>query len=130
MILVDSSVWIDHFRGDLTPTVKRLHQYLANDAEALYLADLVMLEVLRGIPNAAQGRMIEQTFYILEVVEIAGVQACKRAASKYAKLRAQGFTTKKLADLLIANWCIDENVALLHDDKDFLPFAKLGLRMA
>jgi predicted nucleic acid-binding protein len=130
MILVDSSVWIDHFRGDLTPAVKRLHQILANDAEALYLADLVMLEVLRGIPNTAQGRTIEQTFNILEVVEIAGVQACKRAAAKYVKLRAQGFTTKKLADLLIANWCIDENVALLHDDKDFLPFAKLGLRMA
>jgi predicted nucleic acid-binding protein len=43
-------------------------------------------------------------------------------------LRALGVTVRKPIDCLIATYCIEEGVALLHRDRDFEPFVEhLGL---
>lgn len=46
MILVDSSVWIDFFRGNDTPQVERLDALFAQ--ERIAVGDLIMTEVLQG----------------------------------------------------------------------------------
>lgn len=130
MILVDSSVWIDHFQGHSSKQVEQLRRLLQEGATGIYLADLVLLELLRGAPTSREEQRIESLFAELIGVEISGFMECRSAAKKYTQLRKDGFTITKTVDLLIASWCIDEGVALLHDDKDFLPFAKLGLKMA
>ena len=44
MILVDSSVWIDYFRGTVTPQSDRLDTLLSS--ELLFMGDLILAEVL------------------------------------------------------------------------------------
>ena len=39
-------------------------------------------------------------------------------------LRRLGATVRKAIDGLIAAWCIQHGVPLLHADRDFLPFAR------
>ena len=45
-MLVDSSVWIDYFRGTITPHSERLEALLGN--EVLTIGNLIRTEVLQG----------------------------------------------------------------------------------
>ena len=49
MILVDSSVWIDYFRGTVTPQSDRLDTLLSS--ELLFMGDLILAEVLQGFTS-------------------------------------------------------------------------------
>lgn len=46
MILVDSSVWIDYFRGNPTVHAEKLDSLLGK--EPLAIGDLILTEVLQG----------------------------------------------------------------------------------
>ena len=46
MILVDTSVWIDYFRGVVTPQSEKLDTLLG--VEQLFTGDLILTEVLQG----------------------------------------------------------------------------------
>ena len=54
MILVDSSVWIDYFRGDDTPQTDRLDALLGR--QPLAAGDLMLTEVRRGSTASATSR--------------------------------------------------------------------------
>lgn len=58
MILVDSSVWIAHLRGQTTPATTKLE--LAAEREPLLVGDLILLEVLQGAKDEAQATRIER----------------------------------------------------------------------
>ena len=49
MILVDSSVWIDYFKGTITAQTERLDSLLG--LEPLAIGDLILTEVLQGFHN-------------------------------------------------------------------------------
>src|ERR1019366_5856083 len=49
VILVDSSVWIDYFRGAPTPETDRLDALLGS--ESLAVGDLILAEVLQGFTS-------------------------------------------------------------------------------
>jgi predicted nucleic acid-binding protein len=42
-----------------------------------------------------------------------------KAASNFRFLRSKGVTIRKTVDILIGSWCIEHEVELLHNDKDF-----------
>ena len=46
MILVDTSVWIDYFRGVVTPQSEKLDTLLG--VEQVFTGDLILTEVLQG----------------------------------------------------------------------------------
>jgi predicted nucleic acid-binding protein len=46
VILVDSSVWIDYFRGATTPQAEKLDALLGTEPVAI--GDLILTEVLQG----------------------------------------------------------------------------------
>lgn len=51
-----------------------------------------------------------------------------KAARHYRGLRESGVTVRKTIDLMIATFCVDHGCVLLHDDRDFDPFARhLGM---
>ena len=51
----------------------------------------------------------------------------RRRAANYRTLRTHGVTVRKTIDLLIATWCIEHGVPLLHRDRDLDRFeAYLG----
>jgi predicted nucleic acid-binding protein len=129
VILVDSSVWIAHLRGERTPATVRLER--AAGREPLLIGDLILLEVLQGARNEAHAARIERGLRQYDVVPLLGPDLAARAARNYRRLRALGITIRKTADIVIATFCIEHRHALLHDDRDFAPMEKhLGLMAA
>ncbi len=129
MILVDSSVWIDYFRGTSTPTSERLDALLMT--EPLYIGDLMLAEVLQGFTTDRDFERGLQLLSGLNLVEIAGEKIAIAAARNYRDLRARGVTVRKTIDCLIATRCLSDGYALLYSDRDFDPFVQhLGLQSA
>jgi len=129
VILVDSSVWIDYFRGVATPQSDRLDQLLGRDL--LATGDVVLTEVLQGFSSDRDFNQALGLLASLTVVPIGGQDIAVRAARNFRTLRAQGVTVRKTIDTLIATRCIQDGYALLYSDRDFDPFVEhLGLASA
>lgn len=128
MILVDSSVWIDYFRGDATPGTTALDDMLGR--EQVIVGDLILAEILQGFDTEAQAARAERLLGSLETIELGGRDAAVAAAASFRALRRAGVTVRKTIDTLIASCCIREGHVLLHNDRDFDAFeTHLGLRV-
>lgn len=126
MILVDSSVWIDYFRGNSTPESDRLDALLSS--EPLAIGDVILTEVLQGFLGERDFNQALRLMSSLILVDIAGHQIAVQAARNFRLLRARGITVRKTIDTLIATRCIEDGLSLLYSDRDFEPFAEhLGL---
>ncbi len=127
MILVDSTVWIDYFRGKSTRQTDKLDRLLG--IEPLAIGDLILTEVLQGFTSDREFRQAERLLTSLEMVDLGGTDLAIQAAKNYRTLRALGVTVRKTIDTIIATRCIENGYALLHSDRDFDPFVThLGLR--
>ncbi len=75
MILLDSSVLIDHFRGTINPQTQQLKRWLTGDdgPPDIGVADLVIFEVVRGFSTASAQARARDLLLDLEVVEIRGL---------------------------------------------------------
>ena len=126
MILVDSSVWIDYFRGVSTPQSDRLDLLLG--VEPLAIGDLILTEVLQGFTRQRDFDQALELLGGLTLVEIGGQDIAVQAARNFRVLRALGVTARKTIDTLIATRCIESGYPLLFSDRDFEPFVEhLGL---
>ena len=123
MILVDSSVWIAHLRGSLTPATAKLEA--AVTFEPILVGDLILLEVLQGARDELAAARIERGLRRFEVVPLLDADL---AARNYRRLRDMGITIRKTNDIIIGTFCIERGCSLLHDDRDFVAMeAHLGL---
>lgn len=126
MILVDSSVWIDFFNGADTPQVTLLDNKLGDTP--ILVGDLILTEVLQGFKSNKDFEMAKQALERFELREMVGKDIALRSAENYRRLRKSGVTVRKTIDVVIASFCIENNVALLHSDRDFDPMEDiLGL---
>ena len=126
MVLVDTSVWIDYFRGVLSPQTDRLHALL--DEERIATGDLILTELLQGFRTKSQITAVQQILFRLEYYDLAGKTVALKAAENYRLLRKKGVTVRKTIDVIIGTFCIERNIALLHSDRDFDPMEQhLGL---
>lgn len=128
MILVDSSVWIDYFRGTITAQTGKLDKLLGR--EPLAIGDLILAEVLQGFESKRDFDHALEMLTSLAVVELGGRNIAIQAARNFRALRRLGVTVRKTIDTIIATRCIESGFDLLHDDRDFDVFAQhLGLRV-
>ncbi len=129
MILVDSSVWIDYFKGTITAQTELLDRLLGQ--QPLAIGDLILTEVLQGFDSERDFNDARKMLTSLVVVELGGKEIAIQAAKNFRALRRLGVTVRKTIDTVIATRCIESRYDLLHDDRDFDPFAKhLALRIA
>ena len=127
MILVDSSVWIGHFRDAATEPVLRLRALI--ERELLLVGDLVLCEVLQGVRSDAEARLVEDALREFELVTLVDPELAIIAAANYRLLRGRGVTVRTTVDLLIGAFCIERGHVLLHNDRDFEPMERfLGLQ--
>jgi predicted nucleic acid-binding protein len=127
LTLVDSSVWIDYFKGTVTPQTEKLDSLLGR--EPLAIGDLILVEVLQGFADERSFKQARKMLTSLTVVDLCGQEIAIQAARNFRTLRSLGVTVRKTIDTVIATRCIESGYALLHDDRDFDPFAAhLGLR--
>ncbi len=118
MIVVDTSVWIDHLRNrNALPHVVRLRR--AFGQEPIIVGDLVMLEVLQGVTDEKQAENVERLLRNFIVVQMLNDMLAVRAARNYRTLRNRGITVRKTIDMVIGTYCIENVLPLLHHDTDF-----------
>lgn len=126
MILVDSSVWIDYFRGAATAQTDRLDRLLGEEPVAV--GDLILTEVLQGFATDRAFNDARKLLTALDVVLLGGEDVAIQAAVNFRALRELGIAVRKTIDTVIATRCILSGYSLLHSDRDFDVFEKhLGL---
>lgn len=129
MILVDSSVWIDYLRGADTPQAALLDGMFGRTP--LAVGDLIVAEVLQGVQDEREFNLVRKTLDVFTQIDLAGHDIAVKAAKNFRILRAKGIAVRKTIDSIIATRCIEDDLTLLHDDRDFVPFQMhLGLQVA
>ena len=127
MILVDSSVWIDYFNGVVCAETNRLDQLLVT--QPVLTGDIILTEVLQGFSSEFAFRRAQTLLPHLPFEPMLGRQVALQSAANYRRLRRQGITVRKTIDVMIATFCIVNDHALLHRDRDFDPMERwLGLK--
>jgi predicted nucleic acid-binding protein len=117
VILVDTSVWIDYFNGIENKQTERLDRILSE--QSVLVGDIIFTEILQGFDSDKEFRLAKQALDPLDCIHLGGKSLAIKAASNFRFLRSKGVTIRKTVDMLIGSWCIEHEVELLHNDKDF-----------
>lgn len=127
-ILVDSSVWIDFFNGNPSPEAQFFRQELRKTP--FLVGDLILTEVLQGFKKTEEFEIAATAMLRFKVVTLVGRAIALQSAQNYRLLRANGITIRTTIDCVIATYCIANECALLHSDRDYTYFEELlGLRI-
>lgn len=127
-VVVDTSVWIDYFDGVVSPRTDYLHEILG--WAPLHVADLIVGEVLQGFPDDAEWEQARRAMEKLPSFTVGGPALVQQSTVHQRILRGKGAPLPDLVDCLIATFCIQHNLALLHADPGFEPFERyLGLKL-
>jgi predicted nucleic acid-binding protein len=128
VLLVDSSVWIDYFNGESSLQTDYLDRALGE--ENIIIGDLILAEVLQGFRSKKDFETAQIALLKFPYLSMVGLEIALQSAQNYRFLRAKGITVRKTIDCLIATFCIEHNISLLHNDRDFTPFEhELGLKV-
>ena len=119
MVLVDTTVWIDLFRGKSTPEVREVERML-HEGEDICTCGVILTEVLQGIRGDDDYQRTLSRFNAFLFLPMTR-QTFVRAAELYRSLRRRGITIRKPVDCMIASVSIEHDIALLHKDRDFDP---------
>jgi len=127
VIFVDSSIWIDYFRGAFTNKVAQLTDFF--ESGELLVGDLVLCEVLQGMRGNREAGLAEEALREFTFVTLCDPELAITAAANFRLLRGHGITIRSTIDLIIGTFCIERGHHLLHSDRDFEPMERLlGLR--
>jgi len=88
------------------------------------VGDLILCEVLQGFATEREAVAVERSLRGLPIVRIVDDSIAVAAARNFRRLRSLGVTIRKTIDLLIGTWCIEHQVPLLHNDRDFTLMAQ------
>jgi predicted nucleic acid-binding protein len=128
LIVVDSSVWIARLQRQRTPQVHTLTELL--DADEVLVGDIVLMEVLQGARDDLHAARLRRELESFQLATMLSLEVAVAAAKNYRDLRSLGITTRRSNDVIIATYCIEHGHHLLHQDRDFLPFAThFGLKL-
>lgn len=117
MILVDTSVWIDYFNGVPSWQTDQLDNALSK--ETVLMGDIILAEILQGFDKDSDFRLAKEALDPLECMILGGKELAVKTAGNFRFLRSKGVTIHKTVDMIIGTLCIETDVQLLHNDKDF-----------
>jgi len=117
MLLVDTSVWVDYFQAPNSVHAQKFDAVLGKIE--VVLGDLIAVEILQGLRQGQQLRLVEATLRAFRTIPLCGSEIAPKAAANYRALRKQGITVRGTIDVIIATWCIENGVPVLHNDRDF-----------
>jgi predicted nucleic acid-binding protein len=128
LIVVDSSVWIDALNGVNTSQTNMLNNILGK--EAVMITDHILLEVLRGFRNEKDYNAAKYYLEKIPCYNTLDKELAVKCVDNYRYLRKIEITVKSTVDLIIASFCIENMLTLLHNDHDYdLIEEHLGLKV-
>ena len=116
MILIDTSVWIQIFKDKKGIEAKRIQQWL--DEREVVLTRFNQLELLQGCRDNKEWLLLSSYLENQTYIEATN-DTWQSAARIYFDLRRQGLTVRSPIDCCIAQIAIENDLLLLHNDKDF-----------
>ena len=120
MILTDTSVWIEVLRD----AGKRPAFEAALGGEAPVFSRFTQLELLQGARNEGEWATLESYLDGQDYLE-ASPASWAAAARMFYELRREGTTVRSPIDCCIAQLAIENDIALLHCDRDFEALARV-----
>ena len=130
MILVDTSVLIDFFKGNSNRAVRDLKEILKRQIP-FGISSVIYQEVLQGAKNKKEFDLLNEylsTQYFFNPLN--QVTSYANAAAIYYKCRKNGITIRSTIDCLIAQTALEHKLILLHNDRDYTVMAPvIGLRL-
>jgi len=125
MILVDTSVLIDFFKGENNNSCDKFRDILES-AIPFGITSQIFQEVLQGAKSISEYKKLKkylesQRFFHPKD----SVATYAQAAKIYFDCRKKGITIRSTIDCLIAQVAMEHNVSLLHNDNDFEAIAKV-----
>ncbi len=118
MILVDTSVWIDFFRGTDSIYRKSLHD-LIDGEDDLCLTAIHLTEILQGIKVDTEFARTKRYLLSFPTFLTRDIATYLHAAEIYRLCRRKGKIVRKTADCIIAAVAIENDLTLFHNDRDF-----------
>ena len=129
MYLVDTSVLIDFLKGVDTPQSKKFENILQHQIP-FGISAFTYQEVLQGARDTKEYDKLnnylstQKIYYPIE-------ESYEKAAKLFFTCRKSDITIRSTIDTLIATTAIENDLILLHSDKDFRYMAEVvGLRVA
>lgn len=120
--LIDTSVWVHVLRDTQLGYLDQVQSVVADDH--LVLTRFNQLELLQGAADEREWITLHDYLEAQDYLE-AGPGTWTQAARIYFDLRRRGTTIRSPIDCCIAQLAIENDVLLLHDDRDFDAIAKV-----
>lgn len=125
MILVDTSVLINFFKGVENEKVNKL-TWIINNSIPFGINKYIYMELIQGSLNMKEFNKLKdylesQRFFDLKN----GIESYEQAALIYFKCRRKGITIRSTIDLVIVQTAVENKLFLLHDDRDFSQIASV-----
>ena len=119
MILVDTSVMIDYFKGVENEPTNKLGEII-NLKRDFGICNFIYQEIIQGAATEAEFETLKT---YLSKIKFWNLKNDRNSYTDSAKIyflcRKKGITVRSTIDLLIVQIAIENGLALLHNDKDF-----------
>jgi predicted nucleic acid-binding protein len=123
VILVDTSVWIEHLHGTQSRAHQEFRALAASDPAGIATCEPVAMELLAGPTDAFTVRRIEDQLGTLDDLSVDPSQDFRAAATLARAVRRSGHTVRSLTDCLIAAIALRHDTAVWHCDEDYVRIA-------
>ena len=119
MILVDTSVLVNYFKGNETSKM-RIFDAILNQGFLYGISPYTYQELLQGAKDEREFKLLKeyldtQNIYFLPST----LETFAKASRLYFGFRRKGITPRGAIDVFIALTAIHYSLSLLHDDRDF-----------
>ena len=126
MILVDTSVLIDFFKGVLSAPSNKFRNVLTQRIP-FGITSFIYQEVLQGAKSEQEYSLLRQYLETQNFYQpLHPVETYEQAAKIYFDCRKKGLTIRSTIDCLVAQIAIEHHLLLLHNDSDFARIAKVA----
>jgi len=125
VILVDTSVWIEHLRRTRSRAHLEFRELVTTDPGIIATCEPIAMELLAGPTDPFTVHRIEDQLGALEDLTVDPAQDFRAAAALSRAVRRTGHIVRSTTDCLIAAIALRHEVPLWHCDQDYLRIAEV-----
>lgn len=123
MILVDTSVWIEHLRRTHSGAHVELRELVRTRPAEVATCEPIVMELLAGPTDPFTVRRIEDQLGTLDDLPLDVTRDFRSAAALARAVRRSGHTIRSLTDCLIAAVALRHETVVWHCDEDYVRIA-------
>jgi predicted nucleic acid-binding protein len=125
MILIDTSAWVEYFRGSGSAAALEVRRLLTDHTDDIAMCEPVAMEILAGAGDDAAHAKLERLVNGLPSLAFDATRDFRSAAQIYRAGRRGGRTIRSMTDCLTAAMAIRHDATVIHRDADFDVIAAL-----